>query len=172
VAGTRILSGKYPVASGLEHDEMGHPTASPKLHVEMSAKRRRKLQNLAAELPVPQVYGAPEGSVLLVGWGSTQGPLREAVDRARAAGDSVSAVSIRHINPLPPGLENIFSGFNRVYVVELNDEGLYGYGQLAGLLRARFCDAKIQGINKTDGLTWRVGEILERVKSAAGKQRE
>jgi 2-oxoglutarate ferredoxin oxidoreductase subunit alpha len=105
------LSGKYPVASGLEHDEMGHPTASPKLHVEMSAKRRRKLQNLAAELPVPQVYGAPEGSVLLVGWGSTQGPLREAVDRARAAGDSVSAVSIRHINPLPPGLENIFSGF-------------------------------------------------------------
>jgi 2-oxoglutarate ferredoxin oxidoreductase subunit alpha len=167
VAGTRILSGKYPVASGLEHDEMGHPTASPKLHLEMSAKRRRKLQNLAAELPVPQVYGAPEGSVLLVGWGSTQGPLREAVDRARAAGDSVSAVSIRHINPLPPGLENIFAGFNRVYVVELNDEGLYGYGQLAGLLRARFCDAKIQGLNKTDGLTWRVREILERVGSAA-----
>jgi 2-oxoglutarate ferredoxin oxidoreductase subunit alpha len=167
VAGTRILSGRYPVASGLEHDEMGHPTASPKLHAEMTAKRRRKLQDLAAELPAPQVYGAPEGSLLLVGWGSTQGPLREAVDRARAAGDSVSAVSIRHINPLPPGLENIFSGFNRVSVVELNDEGLYGYGQLAGLLRARFCDPKIQGLNKTDGLTWRVREILQRAGSAA-----
>ena len=166
VAGTRILSGRYPVASGLEHDEMGHPTASPKLHAEMTAKRRRKLQDLAAELPAPQVYGAPEGSLLLVGWGSTQGPLREAVDRARAAGDSVSAVSIRHINPLPPGLENIFSGFNRVSVVELNDEGLYGYGQLAGLLRARFCDAKIQGLNKTDGLTWRVREVVERARSA------
>ena len=86
VAGTRILNGKYPVASGLEHDEMGHPTGSPKLHTEMTAKRRRKLQNLAAELPVPQVYGPPEGNLLLVGWGSTQGPLREAVDRARAAG--------------------------------------------------------------------------------------
>jgi 2-oxoglutarate ferredoxin oxidoreductase subunit alpha len=87
------------------------------------------------------------------------------VDRARAAGDSVSAVHIRYINPLPPGLENIFAGFNHVYVVEMNDEGLYGYGQLAGLLRARFCDAKIRGLNKTDGLTWRVREILERAKS-------
>jgi 2-oxoglutarate ferredoxin oxidoreductase subunit alpha len=165
VAGTRILDGKYPVASGLEHDEMGHPTASPKLHTEMTAKRRRKLQNLAAELPVPQVYGPPEGNLLLVGWGSTQGPLREAVDRARAAGDSVSAVQIRYINPLPPGLENIFAGFNHVYVVEMNDEGVYGYGQLAAVLRARFCDAKIRGLNKTDGLTWRVREILERARS-------
>jgi 2-oxoglutarate ferredoxin oxidoreductase subunit alpha len=132
----------------------------------MTAKRRRKLQSLAAELPVPQVYGPPEGNLLLVGWGSTQGPLHEAVDRARAAGDSVSAVHIRHLNPLPPGLENIFAGFNHVYVVEMNDEGIYGYGQLAALLRARFCDAKIRGLNKTDGLTWRVREILERAKSA------
>jgi 2-oxoglutarate ferredoxin oxidoreductase subunit alpha len=169
VAGTRILNGIYPVATGLEHDEAGHPTASPKLHTEMTAKRRRKLQSLAAELPVPQVYGPPEGNLLLAGWGSTQGPLREAVDRARAAGDSVSAVHIRYINPLPPGLENIFAGFNHVYVVEMNDEGLYGYGQLAGLLRARFCDPKIRGLNKTDGLTWRVREILERAKSAVAE---
>ena len=105
------------------------------------------------------------GNVLLVGWGSTQGPLREAVDRARAAGDSVSALNIRHISPLPPGLENIFAGFNHVFVVEINDEGLYGYGQLAGLLRARFCDPKIRGINKTDGLTWKVKDILERAKT-------
>jgi 2-oxoglutarate ferredoxin oxidoreductase subunit alpha len=165
VAGTRILNGKYPIATGLEHDEMGHPTGSPKLHMEMTAKRRRKLQSLSAELPVPQVYGPPEGNILLVGWGSTQGPLREAVDRARANGDSVSAVHLRHINPLPPGLENIFAGFNHVFVVEMNDEGLYGYGQLAGLLRARFCDPKICGLNKTDGLTWRVREILERTKA-------
>ena len=41
--GTRILSGKYPVATGLEHDELGHPTGSPKLHTQMVAKRRRKL---------------------------------------------------------------------------------------------------------------------------------
>jgi 2-oxoglutarate ferredoxin oxidoreductase subunit alpha len=166
VPGTRILSGRYPIAGGLEHDEQGHPTGSPKLHVQMTAKRRRKLQALAAKLPTPKVYGPPEGNVLLVGWGSSQGPIREAVDRARAAGDSVSSLHIRYLNPLPPGLDNIFSGFNSVLVVELNDEGLYGYGQLAALLRARFCDPKIRGINKTDGLTWKIKEILDRAKSA------
>ncbi len=162
--GTRILSGKYPIVTGLEHDELGHPTGSPKLHMQMVAKRRKKLQTLGASLPVPAVYGPPEGNVLLVGWGSTQGPIKEAVDRGRAAGDSVSSVHIRYLHPLPPGLENIFAGFNHVFVVEMNDEGLYGYGQLGGLLRARFCDPKIRGINKTDGLTWKVRDILERAQ--------
>src|SRR5437762_7208754 len=162
--GTRIASGKYPVVTGLEHDEMGHPTGAPKLHMAMTAKRRKKLQTLAAALPPPKVYGPPEGNVLLVGWGSNHGPIREAVDRARAAGDSVSALHIRCINPLPNGLENIFSGFNHVFVAELNDEGLYGYGQMAGLLRARYCDPKIRGINKTDGLTFKVKEILAELK--------
>src|SRR5678809_466673 len=95
--GARIMSGKYPVVTGLEHDEMGHPTGSPKLHMQMVAKRRKKLQALAASLETPKVYGPPEGNILLVGWGSTQGPIREAVDRARAAGDSVSSVSYTHL---------------------------------------------------------------------------
>jgi len=47
----------------------------------------------------------------------------------------------------------------------MNDEGLYGFGQLGGLLRARYCDPKIRGITKTDGLTWKVKDILERAKS-------
>ncbi len=162
--GTKILSGKYPIVTGLEHDELGHPTGSPKLHIQMTAKRRKKLQAMAAELPLPKVYGPPEGNVLLVGWGSTEGPIREAVDRARGAGDSVSSLHLRHINPLPNGLENIFAGFNNIFVVEMNDEGLYGFGQLGAILRARYCDARIQGINKTDGLTWKVREILERAK--------
>jgi 2-oxoglutarate/2-oxoacid ferredoxin oxidoreductase subunit alpha len=123
VPGTRINSGKYPIATGLEHDEMGHPTGSPKLHMQMTAKRRKKLQALGRHAADAETYGPPEGNVLLVGWGSTQGPIREAVDRARAAGDSVSSLHLRHINPLPNGLENIFSGFNHVFVVEMNDEG-------------------------------------------------
>ncbi len=169
--GTRVMSGKYPVVTGLEHDEMGHPSGSPKLHAQMTAKRRKKLQALAAELPRPTVYGPPEGNVLLVGWGSTQGPIREAVDRARGMGDSVSSVHIRYINPLPEGLEAVFAGFNHVCVVEMNDEGLYGYGQLAALLRARYCDPKIRGINKSDGLTWRVRDILERAKAVVGESK-
>ncbi len=167
--GTRILDGKYPIATGLEHDEYGHPSGLPKLHMQMNAKRRKKLQALGATLPVPKIYGPSEGNVLLVGWGSTEGPIREAVDRFRAAGDSVSALHLRHINPLPNELENIFSGFHHVFVVEMNDEGLYGYGQLGSVLRARYCDPKIQGINKTDGLTWKVKEIVELVKNKARK---
>jgi len=162
--GTRILDGIYPIATGLEHDEHGHPTGSPKMHMLMSAKRRRKLQALAAELPVPTVYGAPEGKLLLVGWGSTQGPLYEAVDRARAAGESVSALQLRHLHPLPNRLEDIFSLFSHIRVVELNDEGVYGYGQLAGILRARYGNPKIRGINKTDGLTFKVRDIVARIR--------
>ncbi|MFO1475034.1 MAG: 2-oxoacid:acceptor oxidoreductase subunit alpha [Verrucomicrobiota bacterium] len=164
--GTRILSGRYPIATGLEHDEFGHPTSSPKLHMQMTAKRRKKIQALAATLPVPKIYGPSEGNVLLVGWGSTQGPIREAVDRARGAGDSVSSIHLRSLSPLPNGLENIFSGFHHVLVVEMNDEGIYNYGgQLASLLRAQLCDPRIRGINKTDGLTWKVKEILAAIKT-------
>ena len=163
--GAPITDGRYPVVTGLEHDEMGHPSAEPRVHSEMTAKRRRKLQALAATLPKPGVYGPTEGQVLLVGWGSSRGPIREAVDRARAAGDSVSALHLRHLHPLPNGLENIFSGFSHVLVAELNDQGFYGYGQLAALLRARYCDPRIGGLNKTDGLTFKVKEILAAVNS-------
>jgi len=161
--GTRIGNGKYPVVTGLEHDELGHPTGSPKLHVAMVAKRRNKLKKLATELPTPKVYGPIEGQVLLVSWGSTQGPTQEAVKLARANGQAISAVHIKYLNPLPNGLENVFAGFQHVFVVELNDEGLYGIGQLGALLRGRYADPKIRGITKTDGLTWKVKEILDRV---------
>ncbi|MCS1409886.1 MAG: 2-oxoglutarate oxidoreductase subunit KorA [Verrucomicrobia subdivision 3 bacterium] len=163
--GTRVASGQYPIITGLEHDEAGHPTASPRLHMEMTAKRRNKLRDLAATLPTPETYGPPEGNVLLIGWGSTMGPIREAVDRTHKAGASISSLHIRHISPLPNGLEDIFSGFNHIFVVEMNDEGLYEYGQLATLLRSRYCDPKIRSITKTDGLTFKVKEILERIES-------
>ena len=88
------------------------------------------------------------------------------MDRARAAGDSVSSLHIKYLNPLPPGLDNIFAGFNDIFVVEMNDEGLYGFGQLAQLLRGRYADARIRGITKTDGLTWKVRDILDRAKEA------
>ena len=169
--GTRIESGKYPIVTGLEHDELGHPTGSPKLHQEMTAKRRNKLRKLAWEFPKLKTYGPDEGQILLVGWGSSQGPIREAVDRARGIGEAVSGLTIKHINPLPNGLEEIFKGFHHIFVVELNDEGIYGYGQLASLLRARYCDARIRGINKSDGLTWKVKEILDRARALASDKK-
>jgi 2-oxoglutarate ferredoxin oxidoreductase subunit alpha len=96
--------------------------------------------------------------------------MREAVNQARASGENVSALHLKHLFPLPPGLEKIFDAFNHIRVVELNDESLYGYGQLGGLLRARFCSPKILGINKVEGLTWKVKEILERIKPALAKE--
>ena len=161
--GTRILDGKYPLLAGLEHDEMGHPTGSPKLHMAMTAKRRNKLRKLAEEIPVPEVYGDQEGDTLLAGWGSTYGPIHDAAKLARENGEKVGALHLRHLHPLPNGLEKIFSKFKRIVTVEMNDQGVYGFGQLATILRARYCEPKIQSVTKTDGLTFRVKEILDRV---------
>jgi len=161
--GTRILDGKYPLLSGLEHDEMGHPTGSPKLHMAMTAKRRNKLRKLAEEIPVPEVYGDEKGDTLLVGWGSTYGPIHDAVKMGREHGEKIGALHLRHVHPLPNGLEKIFAGFKRIVTVEMNDQGLYGFGQLATILRARYCEPKIESVTKTDGLTFRVREILQDV---------
>jgi 2-oxoglutarate ferredoxin oxidoreductase subunit alpha len=64
---------------------------------------------------------------------------------------------------LPNGLEKIFKNFKRIVTVEMNDQGLYGFGQLATILRARYCEPKIESVTKTDGLTYRVKEILQGV---------
>ena len=160
--GAPMIDGKYPLVSGLEHDEMGHPTGSPKLHMAMTAKRRNKLRKLAEELPLPEIYGDPEGT-LLIGWGSTYGPIHDAVKLAREHDEKAGALHLRHLHPLPNGLEKIFAKFKRIVVVEMNDQGLYGFGQLATILRARFCEPRIESATKTDGLTFRVKEILERV---------
>jgi 2-oxoglutarate ferredoxin oxidoreductase subunit alpha len=161
--GTRILDSKYPLLSGLEHDEQGHPTGSPKLHMAMTAKRRNKLRKLAEEIPVPQVYGDKEGDVLLVGWGSTYGPIHDAVKKARERGAKVGCIHLRHLHPLPNGLEHIFAYFKRIVTVEMNDQGVYGFGQLATILRARYCESKVSSLTKTDGLTYRVREIIDGV---------
>jgi 2-oxoglutarate ferredoxin oxidoreductase subunit alpha len=161
--GTRMLDGKYPLMSGLEHDEMGHPTGSPKLHMAMTAKRRNKLRKLAEEIPVPEVYGDQEGDTLLVGWGSTYGPIHDAAKLAREHGEKIGALHLRHIHPLPNGLDKIWPKFKRIVTVEMNDQGVYGFGQLATILRARFCEPKIESVTKTDGLTFRVREILQGV---------
>ena len=158
--GTPMVDGRYPIVTGLEHDEYGHPASRPANHVMMVAKRRRKLQMLALKLPPPEMYGPPEGEALLLGWGSSRGPIREAVDQARAAGEAVSAIHLRYLLPLQAGIQEIMQSFNHIFVVELNDRGVHGYGQLGGIMRAMYCDPRIRGINKTDGLPFKVREIL------------
>ena len=158
--GAKVGSGKYPTVTGLEHDELGHPTGSPKLHTQMTAKRRDKIKALAASLPAPEHSGDSAGEVLLVTWGSSWGPGREALTRIRNAGVKAGHLHLRHIHPLPNGLEQTFARFHKIVVAELNDEGLYGFGQLTMMLRARYANPSIVSVTKTDGLTFKVSELV------------
>ncbi|MBI5688896.1 MAG: 2-oxoacid:acceptor oxidoreductase subunit alpha [Verrucomicrobia bacterium] len=159
-AGTKMASGRYPTVTGLEHDEHGHPTGSPKLHQQMNAKRREKIKALAATLPAPELSGDSAGEVLLVTWGSNWGPAREALARVRAAGVKAGHMHLRHVHPLPNGLEQTFSRYHKIVVAELNDEGVYGFGQFTTMLRARYAMPNIVSVCKTDGLTFKVSEIV------------
>jgi 2-oxoglutarate ferredoxin oxidoreductase subunit alpha len=159
-AGSKVLSGKYPTVTGLEHDELGHPTGSPKLHTQMTAKRREKIKALGASLPAPELTGDTAGEVLLVTWGSNWGQAREALVRIRNAGVKAGHMHLRHVHPLPNGLEETFKRFHKIVVAELNDEGIYGFGQFTMMLRARYANPHIVSVTKTDGLTFKVSEIV------------
>ncbi len=159
-----MASGRYPHVTGLEHDEWGHPSGNPKMHQKMTDKRRNKLIELSKKLPLPEIYGEQQGDVLLVGWGSTYGPIKESVNRMLSEGHKVGAIHIRHVHPMPAKLDTIFAKFKKVVVVEMNDSGMYGYGQLATMLRASLADPKIQSVCKTDGLNFRIREIVTGVE--------
>ncbi|MBT5169253.1 MAG: 2-oxoacid:acceptor oxidoreductase subunit alpha, partial [Opitutales bacterium] len=162
--GTWIEGGKFPQVTGLEHDETGHPSGNPEMHVKMMSKRRDKIKKLADSFPPSKIFGDQEGETLVVGWGSTWGPIRETVIRERSNGKAMGHLQIRHVNPLPNDLEAIFKRYENVVVVEMNDEGLYGYGQLATLLRAQTCNPAIRSLTKTDGLTFKIREIMKGVQ--------
>jgi 2-oxoglutarate ferredoxin oxidoreductase subunit alpha len=128
--------------------------------MKMTAKRREKIKALGLSLPQPEFEGDSAGEVLLVTWGSSWGPGREALGRIRGAGVKAAHVHLRHIHPLPQGLEATFAHYHKVVVIELNDEGLYGFGQMAMMLRARYANPAIVSVTKTDGLTFKVSEIV------------
>ena len=136
--------GEY-VLTGLAHDEDSHIAYESAINQTSSAHRSRKLATLKKTLQPPPVFGAPEGDLLVVGWGSTRGAIEEAVDRLRAEGLEVSSTHLHFLSPLEPGLGEIFSQFKRVLAIEINysdstDEGLDGEtrrpSQLALMLRA------------------------------------
>jgi len=168
--GSRSTTGKYPVVTGLEHDEWGHPSGNPKNHEEMTAKRRQKLFDIAEQLPEPPFFGDEEGELLLVGWGSSYGPIKEATRRLRKAGYKVGSLHLRHIHPLRAGLDEIFNRYTHILVPEMNDSGAYGYGQLATMLRAKTCNPAIQSLCKVQGLTFRIREITDAAEAILNAQ--
>jgi 2-oxoglutarate ferredoxin oxidoreductase subunit alpha len=118
------------------------PTGSPRLHLGMTAKRRKKLQLLADELPLPEVYGDQSGEALLIGWGSTYGPIHEAVstsrDERRESRGAASAAPESAAERPRKNLRELQAHHRR----RDEDEGVYGFGQLAMILRARLLRAE------------------------------
>ncbi len=132
--------------TGLAHDEFSNVSYHPDSNELGCKMRSRKLAVFQSTLMPPEVHGDQEGDLLVVGWGSTQGAIDEAVDRARKGGLKVSSCQLSFISPLEPGLKEIFSRFRKIMTVEINYSDTVGdpyiteetrrYGQLAWLLRA------------------------------------
>ncbi len=135
------------VTTGLAHFRDGRTRHDYAANQESHRLRSRKLATLQQALKPPPVYGEPEGDLLVVSWGSTRGTIEEAVDRIKKEGGSLSSLNIQFLNPLPPGLKQIFARFRKVIAVELNysddwgdpliDEETRRYSQLALMLRAK-----------------------------------
>lgn len=118
---------------GLEkQDVTGNVSYDGANHEKMVHLRRQKIEGIARDLPPARIEGDPEGDLLLVGWGSTQGAIKAAVRAARAEGHKVSQLHLRYLNPLQSNVEDILRRFRRILVPENN------LGQLCQLLRSRF----------------------------------
>jgi 2-oxoglutarate ferredoxin oxidoreductase subunit alpha len=134
--------------TGLAHDRNSKVAYDPSINEEGLRARSLKLAALQKTLKAPPVYGAPEGDLLLVGWGGTQGAIEEAVDRLRAQGLAVSSMHLRFIQPLPSGIREILQRFEQVMTIEGNwsdslkdeliDEDNRRYSALAMMLRSRY----------------------------------
>lgn len=150
------------VATGLEHDIYGHPNYEPEDHTAMMEKRYRKLITAAEELPKPQRYGDEDATVGIIGWGSTEGTIQEAVDRARAKGYKVASLHPKILSPLPDrAIREFIRSVKTVIVPECNYSG-----QLANLLGAKYGLQAIR-VNKFGGIPFTAGEILRAIEEVS-----
>jgi 2-oxoglutarate ferredoxin oxidoreductase subunit alpha len=133
--------------TGLAHDRQSRVAYDPAINEEGLRHRSLKIAALQKTLRTPEVFGAPDGDMLVVGWGSTKGAIEEAVERLNAEGHRVSSLHLRFIQPMPSGVKEIMGRFRRVMTVESDwsdrltdeiiDESNRRYAALAMILRAR-----------------------------------
>lgn len=154
-----------PGTPGLEHrigglekaDVTGNVSYDPDNHHRMTMLRHEKIAGIANDIPDLQVFGPERGDVLVLGWGSTYGALRSAVERLQSQGEAVSHAHLRHLNPFPRNTGEVLSSFRRVLCPEVN------MGQLRMLLRDRYL-VDVVGLNKVRGKPFRIAEIEEAVR--------
>jgi 2-oxoglutarate/2-oxoacid ferredoxin oxidoreductase subunit alpha len=138
----------------------GHIDYAPDNHQAMTDIRAQKVQNVAASYePIRPEQGEAGATLAVVGWGSTFGPIAQAVRRARARGVDVAHVHIRHIWPLPNDLGDLLRSFGRVIVREMNK------GQLKTLLRDQFL-VDCRPVTKVSGQPFKISEIEAAIEEA------
>jgi 2-oxoglutarate/2-oxoacid ferredoxin oxidoreductase subunit alpha len=149
-----------PGTAGLQHrigglekaDQTGNISYDGANHALMTELRARKIAGIADEIPPVEVDADPEAKLLVLGWGSSQGAIRAGVRRARLEGCRVATAQLRHLNPLPPNIDQVLRSFERVLVPEMNT------GQLAQILRARTL-LDIESYSKVRGQPLQAAEI-------------
>jgi 2-oxoglutarate ferredoxin oxidoreductase subunit alpha len=152
-----------PGTPGLEHriggiekaDRTGNISYDPDNHDFMVRTRQAKVDGIARSLS-PLVVDDPDGDskVLVLGWGSTYGPIGAACQLVRASGASVAQLHLRHINPFPNDLGDILKRYDKVVIPEMN------LGQLATLIRARYLVDAIS-VTQVRGLPFKADELAE-----------
>jgi len=146
---------------GIEKElDTGHINYGPENHQAMTDIRTDKVLGVADSIPDQEVALGKAGAKLaVVGWGSTYGPIRQAVRRSIAEGADVAHVHIRHIWPMPKNMGELLKGFDRIIVPEMNT------GQLKTVLRDQFLvDAK--PVNKVSGQPFTIAEIEAAIEEA------
>jgi 2-oxoglutarate ferredoxin oxidoreductase subunit alpha len=154
-----------PGTPGLEHrvggieraNLTGHISYDPENHELMCKLRAQKVQGIRDSLRTPEIYGDERGDVLVLGWGSTFGAIRSAVEELRKQGRAVSALHLRHIWPLPLGLDEIFANFRAVLVPEMN------LGQLVRVLRSEYTHHNFISYPKVQGQPFRTFELTRKI---------
>jgi len=149
-----------PGTPGMEHrigglekqDVIGNISYDPDNHHLMTQLRAEKVAGIAADIPDLQVYGPPSGDLLILGWGSTYGAIRSAVDRLQGEGRQIAHAHMRHLNPFPRNTGDVVRSYRRVLIPELN------LGQLRMLIRARYLVDAV-GLNLVRGKPYRISEI-------------
>ncbi|WP_059012785.1 2-oxoacid:acceptor oxidoreductase subunit alpha [Streptomyces specialis] len=155
-----------PGTPGLEHriggiekqDGTGNISYDPANHELMVRTRQAKTDGI--EVP-DVVVDDPEGRarVLVLGWGSTFGPITAAVRRIRRAGGHIAQTHLRHLNPFPANLGEVLRSYDRVVLPEMN------LGQLATLLRARYL-VDVRSFTQVNGMPFKAEQLETAFKEA------
>jgi len=133
--------------------DTGNIDYAPDVHQTQTDARKAKVDGVADAVPPQDVcLGDETGRLAVVGWGSTYGPINQAVRRARRKGMAVSHIHVRHVWPLPANLGDLLAGFDKVLVPEMNT------GQFKTVLRDQFLVDAVP-LNKTSGQPFAIAEI-------------